>query len=307
MTNASTSAVQPVRQVAATVLVIIAAIGFGTVPFFAKELTKAGMSSFAVGFYRYCVAAVVLSPFLLVAPNLRRHLAWGMAAGLAMGGGWIGYVKAVETAPIATVGVLYMTYPVFTLLVAWFWLNERPSRRALTAAFIIVAAAAISMSPKAVAPNQYPVLLLSLTAPIGFAFGINVLMHKLVYLNPLSRIASVSIGAVLGLTPLMLMSDAAVVLPTNTNHWVLIVGIALASALVPQLLYAVYAPKIGAAKTAMAGSVELPTMFVIGWLAFGDAVTPSQWIACALVLGAIFLTETRVTRNVATNLALPNR
>ncbi len=36
-----------------------------------------------------------------------------------MGIGWIGYVTALEKLPASTVGVLYMTYPVFTLATAW--------------------------------------------------------------------------------------------------------------------------------------------------------------------------------------------
>jgi drug/metabolite transporter (DMT)-like permease len=48
-----------------------------------------------------------------------------------MGVGWVGYVRAVEIAPVSTAGILYMTYPVFTLLIAWLVFGDRPGRRAV--------------------------------------------------------------------------------------------------------------------------------------------------------------------------------
>ncbi|WP_419739418.1 EamA family transporter [Ruegeria sp.] len=48
-----------------------------------------------------------------------QEITWGLSAGALMGLGWIGYVAALEKLPASTVGVLYMTYPVFTLVIAW--------------------------------------------------------------------------------------------------------------------------------------------------------------------------------------------
>ena len=73
----------------------------------------------------------------------------------------------------------------------------------------------------------------------------------------------------------------------------------LATALVPQLLYTACSPVIGTARTAIAGSVELPVMFAIGWLAFDETLRPVQIVACAMVLGAILLTPARQPRSIA--------
>ena len=42
--------------------------------------------------------------------------------------------------------------------------------------------------------------------------------------------------------------------------------------------------------------LKLPTMFAVGWLAFGESVGPLQFFAGALVVGAIFLVP-RPTHN----------
>ncbi len=283
--------------------VFVASVCFGLVPYFGRSLTEQGMAPFAVAFYRYVLAAIVLLPILFRQTKAWREVLWGLVAGVVMGLGWIGYVTALETLPVSTVGVLYMTYPVFTVIVAWFLFGDRPTRRALIASGLILLAATIAGNPSAVPVNQLPALLFSLAAPLGFGFGICVLVHRLSRIPPLARIASVSLGSFLGLVPLMLMSDADQILPKNANDWFLIAGIAIVSALVPQLIYSVCSPIIGTSRTAVIGSVELPTMFTVSVFAFGEQLTLPQIVACVLVVSAIILTRSRATRNVTTNIA----
>jgi drug/metabolite transporter (DMT)-like permease len=283
-----------------TIMIALAAFGFGLVPYFAKSLVDAGLPEPMVAFSRYMIAAVVLAPFLKLGREGRTTTAWGVLAGAAMALGWIGYVDALKTVPVAVIGVLYMTYPVFTLGIAWIWFKDRPGRRSLLAATLIVIAAAVSMSPAAVAANAVPVMLISLIAPLCFGFAINILTNKLIHVPPLSRLACVSVGATLGLTPLIATLDIKPLLVIAAGHWWLIGGIAIVTALVPQLLYSVHAPRIGAARTAMAGSVELPTMFLIGWFCFGEDIGLSHLLAAGMVLTAIVITPVRrVSMNVS--------
>jgi len=296
----------------ATLAVIAASVGFGLVPYFARSLTAEGMAPHAIAFFRYAFAAAVLLPFVWRARAQWVPLLWGLAAGIIMGVGWVGYVRAVEIAPVSTVGVLYMTYPVFTLLIAWLMFGDVPGRRAILASLMIVGAAVLATSPDAISADQVPALILSLAAPLGFAFGINVLVHKLAVLTPVARIASVSLGSVLGLLPLMLTTPVIALFPATASGWWLVAGIAFGSALVPQLLYTVAAPVVGTARAAIAGSFELPTMFLVGWFAFAEPVGAAQWAACAIVISAIALTPGRSIRSVAANITVqrgngPNR
>ena len=128
-------------------------------------------------------------------------------------------------------------------------------------------------------------------------------MHRLSRIAPLARLASISFGSTLGLAPLVLTSEAVDLFPKEQSDWLLIVGIGLVTSLVPQLLYTVCSPVIGASQTAVVGSIELPTMFAVGFLAFGEKITPAQAIACVLVLGAIVMVRSRKTRTVSTVLA----
>jgi drug/metabolite transporter (DMT)-like permease len=106
---------------------------------------------------------------------------------------------------------------------------------------------------------------------------------------------------------LLLLSNPEAVLPQSVEDWQLVAGLALGTALIPQLLYTAFAHRIGAARSAVAGSIELPTMFFIGWFALGEVIGVAQWLACALVTIAILLTPARATRNLTTQMVLPRK
>lgn len=284
----------------ATLGVVAASVAFGLVPYFARSLVEGGMAAHAVAFYRYVLAAVVFLPVLWAVRRDWGALVWGVAAGAVMGLGWIGYVRALELAPVATVGVIYMTYPIFTLLLAWAIFGDRPAARSWLAAPLILLAALLAGSGAlagiGAGQGSSLVLLLALAAPVGFGFAISVLVHRLTRLPPVARIGAVSLGSLVGLVPLMLGTEPAALVPADRAGWMLVLGIGLGSALVPQLIYTVCSPLIGTARTAMAGAVELPTMFLVGWVAFGEAPGPLQALACLLVVGAILLTPSKPAR-----------
>ena len=50
---------------------------------------------------------------------------WALGAGFGMGLGWTAYVRAVEVVPVSTAGVIYMSYPLFAIVLAW-GCSERP-------------------------------------------------------------------------------------------------------------------------------------------------------------------------------------
>ena len=275
----------------ATLAVGLAAVCFGSVPYFARTLTDAGMAAPAIAFYRYLLVAVVLSPFLLLGPRHRAATVWGALAGAAMGVGWTGFVKSVAVIPVSTAGIIYMSYPVFTVVIAWLWFRRRiTSRSSASAALILTASFLVSAPTGPLLGDKGTGLLFAFVAPVTFAFAINVIAGKLDGLPPLSRVASLALGAVIALLPLVLSSSAMDLLPGPASGWWTIAGIGVVTALVPQLLYVGNAPLIGATKSAMLGGLELPTMILIGWLAFGETLGTEQVAAATLVLLAIALT-----------------
>lgn len=248
-----------------------------------------GIAPISVAFYRFLTTVVVLLVFLDLSRNKYKETLWSMASGIAIGIGWITYVGALRTAPVATVGVIYMTYPLFTLLIASVWLRQAPTQRSLASGCLVLGAAAIAIAPSLSILPMLSALLLAFLAPIGFAFAICVLTQKLLNLAPLQRSAGVSLGAVVGLAPLIATQDSNTLLPSDLYGWSMILGISVVTALIPNILFATAGPVVGSSRTAAASSFELPVMFIVGLVAFNEAIDVSQLVAGVLIVMAILV------------------
>lgn len=279
------------------VMVGLASVLFGLIPFFARSLTEAGIAPPAVSMFRYLVPALVFFAFIRLRGAEGRATRWGFVSGFLVAFGWVGYVKALTLMPVAVAGVLYMTYPLLVLLVGWAFFSDRPHPRAALGGALILAAALLVAWPAIVAEEDAAfgigAVLLALAAPLGFGLGVNVLTHKLVALPPVSRIAAFSSGSVIGLMPLVFTLPVDSVLPSDLGEWGLVLGLSVVTALIPQLLYTTWVPRIGAAKAGAMGAIELPTMFAVGWAVMGDPFGPPELLAGALVMAAILLTPAK--------------
>ena len=274
----------------ATLIVVLTAVCFGTVPWFAGELLREGIASPAIAFYRYMLTAVLFFSILKFNREKRRETLWALFSGACVGMGWISYVEALKVVPVSSVSVIYMTYPLFTLLASWLLIGNKPGWRSIVAGALVLTAAVLAFTPDNLSTAATYAMLVAFVAPLTFGLSISILTDKLQSLSPLERLTGFATGAALGLLPLLFGFEFDQVVPSNPQHWVYIAALALFTALIPQYLYSTLAPIIGPAKSAMAGSIELPTMFVVGVLAFGESIGLLQIVAGMLVMSAILIT-----------------
>lgn len=272
----------------ATLVIAIAAMCFGLVPLFARELQALGVADAAIALYRFVFTAAVTLPFLPLERYKRRQALMLGAAGLFSGLGWVGYLQAIETAPVAVAGTIYMSYPIFALGFAWLFLGQRPGWRSWSACALVLTAAGMLVGGGQLEGN-YLALFLSLPAPIFFGLLIVVLSAMVPDLGALEKMACGMSGAVVGLLPLALMADPATIIPADADTWMVILGLGAITALVPQMLYTLACPVVGPARTAATGAFELPTMIAVGWFAFAETIGLIEVAAAVLVLAAIFL------------------
>ena len=130
-----------------TLLIGLAAVMFGLVPLFARNLVDAGLDPAVIALYRYAIAAIIMLPFLRLSGVEARATLWGMGCGAMMGLGWIGYVIALKSLPVATVGVLYMTYPLFTVALGALVFGRRIGGRALAGGSLVLGGALVALGP----------------------------------------------------------------------------------------------------------------------------------------------------------------
>jgi drug/metabolite transporter (DMT)-like permease len=270
---------------AATMAIVATSFATAGASFFIRRLTDAGVTPVTVAFARFALTAIVLGRFVRFDPGHRTATSWGLASGAGMAVGWIAYVHAVDEGTVAGAGVVYMTYPLFAMLALATLFRVRPSSRQVAGGVLVLAGAAVALGPSGSIPW------LAVVAPATFGLSIAVLTERLGVLDPFERLGSVATGASLALLPIVATRPIDELLPERVGSWVWIIGLGIGSALVPMLVYAAAAPRVGAARAAVAGSFELPVMIVVGLL-LGEAVGRSQWLGAITICVAVVLTAT---------------
>ncbi len=273
----------------ATLVIVASAACFGLVPVFVRELQALGAGPATVALYRFGFSALFLLPFLPLDKEKRGSALLVAGAGAVLGLSVIGYLQAINRAPLAAAGVVYMSYPVFAALFAWGLLGQALSWRSFAAAGLVLSAAALLLDPSSLSPEALSALLWAIPAPIAFGFLVVVLSGLAGRLNALERTCCGLLGSIAGLLPMALQEGNGSVLPTSANQLGLIVAMGLTTALIPQLLFTIACQKVGPVRSAAAGSFELPTMFLVGWLIFGETVGVREVFSAAMVLFAILI------------------
>lgn len=198
--------------------IVVAASLFGTLPFFAKTLGEAGMAAPAIAFCRFALTAVILLPCVVIRGPQRKATLWAIVAGAAIGTGWIGFVESLNWLMVPAAGIVFMTFPVFALVLGVLSFGERLSWGTGLAATLIVAAGALAAGGAGgILQAPWQAIMFALAAPAGYGFVLNVVAHRLDGLSPLAITGSIALGAVFGLTPLVLMTPADAILPTGTD------------------------------------------------------------------------------------------
>jgi drug/metabolite transporter (DMT)-like permease len=274
----------------ATSAIVATSVAYGFAAFFARRLTDEGISAATVAFARFAITAVVLVRFLRLDRPRRTATVWGFSSGAAMALGWVAFVQAIDSGDVANAGIVYMTYPLFTLIAMRVTFRSAPTAMQIAGGLLVVVAAAVALGPGSGSGSGVP--LLTFAAPATFGFGIAVLTERLGPLDAFERLASVAMGASVGLLPLIATLPTRALAPSSPTGWAWMVGIGVGCALIPMTIYAAAAPTLGAARTAVAGSAELPTVFLIGALFFGEGMHAQHVVAGVIIAVAIALTST---------------
>lgn len=275
-------------QIFWVLIVLIAAVAFGTAPIFVRELTAVGVEPAAIAFLRYALTALVLLPFLSLRGGKLIATLMGMLAGMVMGFGWIGFVSAVNGTTIAIAGILYLSFPMFTMIFAWALLGEIPGSRGFLAGAMAFVGVAIAINAGVVTDLTMIGVIFALSAPLAFGFAITIQTGWLGRLNPLEQLACVPFGTCLGLAPIAWFNTDGEIIPP-TADWLTILAFAVGTSLLPSLVYVIGAGRIGRFRAALAGSVELPAMFIFGVVVFTETIGELEIAAGLLIVCAILV------------------
>ena len=267
-----------------------AATFWGTVWYPLRLLETAGLSGLWTTWVIFTVAAL---PGLWLAWPHRRAL-WdqpGLLLLIALANGWLNtaFVLAVLDGNIVRVLLLFYLSPLWSTLLAWWWLGERPSRFGLaTLAVAMIGALLMLWNPQLGFPwPQDQADWLAISAGIGFSFS-NVAVRRLKHMPTPIKAAMTWWGVVVVAGIWLLLIQAP--LPSiSSNAWIgaiVLGGIGVFSASMA-LIYGV--KKMPIHRSAVILLFELVAGAVSSQWLTNEIVTTTEWFGGALIVLAAYL------------------
>ncbi|MGE0846109.1 MAG: DMT family transporter [Flavobacteriaceae bacterium] len=280
-----------VSPAAGIALVLAGAIGFGLTPLFARTAFEAGLTPNHALYYRYLLPALLFAPLWPRIVRRPRMLLPAMAIGAFQSLGSLGYYTGIREMPVALAGLIFFTFPLWTVVFSRLVFGLVPDRRAVAGAALVLAATFVILDPQTLAASPRAVAF-CFVSPIAYAFMLIVFGHVLKGETAMEVTAGFYLGAlVTGLAifaadrPDMLIAEGA------RGIWLLL-GFLLLTGLLPQTGLIVGAPAIGPSRTATIGGFELVVTLGCGWIALGE---PAEWrevVGAVLILAAVALAAT---------------
>ena len=268
---------------------LISALAFALMAALVKEAGQLGIPLLQIIFVRALIS-VALSLIDIARAGVhplghRRVLlfARGLSGFLAL----TGVFYALIHLTMAQATVLQYLHPVFTALLAFLFLAERPTTATLACIALSLLGLTCIVSPYWVASDATPAPLWPIIAGLGGAFGSGVaytLVRKLVTTEHPSVI--VLYFPLVCVPGTLLLGSADFVWPTAAGWWVLL-GVGCFTQL-GQLALTKAMQRDAASRVTSLSYVQIIFAAILGWLAFGEIPTQATLVGGGLILlGAI--------------------
>ena len=276
----------------AVLLVLLSALGFGSVALLAKIAYATGVSTSVLLALRFSLAVVLLAPLLWykrIALPRGRTLAGFALMGVLYTAQAQSYFTALRHASTGLVALLLYVYPVLVTLLAVALGWEKLNRRTLVLMAIAMAGLAITLGGKLEGqPLGIGLALLSAAVYAVYILLGNRLTQRA---DALAATLVVMAAAALGNGALALADGGA--LPHDPLAWLAIGAIALFSTVIAIAAFLVGIKVIGAAQASIVSTLEPVITLCLGVAVLGESVSASQLVGGMLVLLAVVLLAQR--------------
>lgn len=275
----------------AIALVVLSAIGFGSMALFAKLAYAAGVSPTLLLALRFLLAVAMLAP-VVWAKRLPLPRGRALAGFVLMGALYTAqsqsYFTALMYASSGLVGLLLYIYPVLVTLLGVMLGLEKSDRRT----FMLVALATVGMAITLGGDLE--------GQPLGIALGIMAAGIYAVYIliggrltkgtDPLA--ATLVVMAIAGIGNGTLAVAEGIEAPGTLVAWLAIGAIAFAT-VIAIAAFLIGIKHIGAAQASIVSTLEPVVTLSLGVALLGESVSATQLIGGALVLIAVILLARR--------------
>lgn len=286
------------RQLTGSILVVVAAIGFGFMVLFGKAWTlDRGVSVEMMLFLRFVIAGAIMAGIMVA-----RGLKWprgGTLVGLIMMGAIL-YVaeamfffQATLHIPGPLVSLLLYIYPVIVTIFAWLFLKEKLKSPQLVALGLAIIGLVMTIVPEL--REQRRPLTPRADAALGVLLGIGCAVSYSIYILVGGRFSRRGGGAIPAST-IVILSTAAVFgamtlgrgdpLPNVPIAWAGVLGLALISTVISITALLAGLERIGPVQTSTLSTLEPVTTALVGATLMNDTLSAVQLSGGACILAA---------------------
>ena len=268
--------------------ILFGAVCWGLIWYPYRILQEAGISGMASSFYTYVIAvgifAVLLYKQWRAAINQPKSIIW-----LAIFAGWtnLSYVLAIIDGEVMRVMLLFYLSPLWTLVLAHFWLKERTNKRGV-AVIILSLIGAFTMfwqEGSLPLPNNHAEWL-ALSAGMGFAMT-NVITRYASNLTLTAKCMAVWVGVLLMSLIFIVFQDAPFPNPIamDVMNWLLMLIVALV--LMGATLFVQYGiTHIPVTKASVLFMFELVVAAVGSYFLTDEILSLREWFGGTLIIVA---------------------
>jgi drug/metabolite transporter (DMT)-like permease len=272
---------------------LFGAVCWGVIWYPYRLMQEAGISGVASSFYTYSIA-VVIGALLFMRDWRGVFKQPKIVILLALTAGWtnLSYVLAVIDGEVMRVMLLFYLSPLWTLILAHFWLKERIERHGVITIAISLLGAFIMLTNVFDGKGywlpipQNKAEWLALSAGVGFALS-NVISRKSSHLNLVTKSMSILLGVVVVAIMLMPLQTTPFPMPVvfSLVSWGVMFLIAII--LIVVTLFVQYGvTKIPATRASVIFLFELVVAAITSYYLANEAMEAHEWIGGFLIVAA---------------------
>lgn len=284
-------------------LVLLSAIGFGSIALFAKTAYAAGVSPSTLLALRFILAVLILAPIVWIKklPMPRgRTLAGFLLMGCLYTAQAQSYFNALVYASSGLVGLLLYIYPVLVTLLAVALGWEKADRRSLLLMTLACFGLAITLGGNL----HGQALGIGLGILAAGIYAIYILLGNRLSRNTHPLSASLVILTTAGCGNALMAFSSGAQLPATLVGWLAVGAIALFGTTIAIAAFLSGVKKIGASQASIISTLEPVITLTLGVAMLGESVTRSQLLGGAMVLVAVVLLAQRSAQQVTPNTSI---
>lgn len=278
----------------AVLSLLLGALCWGVVWYPYRLMAEAGVSGVASSFYTYAIAIVLGS--ILYAKHWRGVVMQpSIMIWLGLIAGWtnLAYVLAVIDGEVMRVMLLFYLSPIWTLLLAHFWLKEKTSLSGYIAIGISLAGAFIMLLDPQLDGFPLPrntAEWLGLSSGMGFALT-NVISRKTSHSSLQAKSFAVWVGVLVVSVFYMSFTHEVLIWPSyfNVMNW-LIMGVIALLLMAATLLVQYGVVRLSATRASVLFLFELIVAAIASYYLAHEVMTWNEWLGGGLIMAAAVFT-----------------